>query len=114
MTSLNLISDREWEQVADFFPSMQRRGNPICNRRIFEAIVWVSNNQRSWQSLPPEFPSYLAVYARFRKWRTEGIIQPALKKLNIPMPALQSPGGGKKEKPVAAPVALQNWLFGRN
>jgi hypothetical protein len=107
-----MLSDSEWDEIAEMLPVPSPKGGPYGNREILEAIIWIACHKVTWAALPAHFPVYQSVYGRFRKWKAAGVIEPVLSRLGVAMPEPQRPGA-KRRLPATAPCAegLSSWLF---
>lgn len=48
-----LLSDREWELIADLFPAPAETGRPRNDpRKVVDSILWVLRTGSPWRDLP--------------------------------------------------------------
>ena len=129
------LTDDQWNQIADLFPTRNCKTGrrPRDRRTILNAILWVLRTGAPWRDLPTEFGPWSTVWDFFNKWNSEGIFDEVLRRLRscvIPhgeepgdlwcidgtsiRAARCSSGGGKKRHPDrtqgSRAGALQGWL----
>ncbi|CAN7804004.1 transposase [Paraburkholderia hospita] len=77
------LSDEQWSKVSVFLVDSEdeagggRAAAPV--RQIFEAVLWIRENDGAWQHLPASFPPQQTCYNRWLKWRKSGALDAALK-----------------------------------
>ncbi|WP_247745863.1 IS5 family transposase [Streptomyces oryzae] len=75
------MTDAEWAVVRDALPVPAwlegRGGQPegYCHRQMLDAIFYVTDNGIKWRAMPADFPPGTRVYAYFRRWRDQGLVQ---------------------------------------
>ena len=69
------ISDYQWNQIKDLFPTTKTGRPPKDNRMVFNAILWIARSGSAWRDLPERYGSWKTVYSRFCKWRDDGTLQ---------------------------------------
>lgn len=77
-----LLSDDEWEAIADLFPEPAATGRPPRNRRvIFNGILWILRTGSPWRDLPEEFGPWQTVWRLFDQWNDDGTLDAAQARL---------------------------------
>ncbi len=78
------MSDEQWEQIKDLFPSYRTGRPPKDNRTMFNAILWVARSGAAWRDLPKErYGSWKTVYSRFCHWRDSGLLEAIFRTMTI-------------------------------
>src|SRR5438128_7501713 len=69
------LSDEQWELVADLFDPLGRRGAPavIPRRQMVDAILFIGRTGCQWRYLPERYGAWTAVWAQWRRWRSNGV-----------------------------------------
>ena len=69
------LNDEEWELIKEMIPS-PKSGRPCKHevREMFNAIFYIVRSGCSWRNLPKDFPDWQAVYTRFRRWKSSGLL----------------------------------------
>jgi len=77
------LSDEQWELVADLFDRPGRRGAPavIPRRAMVEAILFLARTGCQWRYLPERYGPWTAVWAQWRRWRSNGVWARAMERL---------------------------------
>ena len=77
------LSDEQWELVADLFDRPGRRGAPavIPRRAMVEAILVLARTGCQWRYLPERYGPWTAVWAQWRRWRSNGVWARAMERL---------------------------------
>ena len=71
------LTDSEWEQVKNLLPPERtgKKGRPSNdNRKMLNAMVWLARSGAPWRDLPERYGPWESVYARFRKWLDDGVL----------------------------------------
>ena len=77
------LTNEQWEQIKDFFPPYSTGRPPKrSNREMFNAILWICRSGAPWRDLPDYYGLWKTVYARFCKWRDEGVLLTIFQELN--------------------------------
>ncbi|EJQ98131.1 hypothetical protein II5_00044 [Bacillus cereus MSX-A1] len=77
------LTNEQWEQIKDFFPPYSTGRPPKrSNREMFNAILWICRSGAPWRDLPDHYGLWKTVYARFCKWRDEGVLLTIFQELN--------------------------------
>jgi transposase len=75
-TSMNLVSDSQWEVIRTELPPQPFRDlggrPPVDNRKCFEGILWILSKEASWNELPEEYGARSTVNRRFLYWISTG------------------------------------------
>lgn len=70
-----LLTDEEWESIADIFPEAAPTGRPRRNpRTILDGIFWVLRTGSPWRDLPAEFGPWQTVWRLYNQWNAEGLL----------------------------------------
>ncbi len=77
------LSDEQWELVADLFEPPGRRGAPavIPRRQMVDAMLFLARTGCQWRYLPEPYGAWTAVWAQWRRWRTNGVCAAAMTRL---------------------------------
>jgi len=69
------LTDEQWEPVADLFEPPGRRGAPaqIPRRQMVEAMLFLARTGCQWRYLPERYGPWTAVWAQWRRWRSNGV-----------------------------------------
>ena len=77
-----LLTDDEWELIADEFPKPKVTGRPPRDpREMVDAALWILRTGAPWRDLPNEFGPWQTAWGTFDKWNDEGIWDRVLQKL---------------------------------
>jgi transposase len=77
-----LLTDDEWEAIADLFGEPAETGRPPRNRRtVFNGILWILRTGSPWRDLPEEFGPWQTVWRLFDQWNADGILDAAQARL---------------------------------
>lgn len=78
------LSDRQWEQIAPFFPTNGKRGGQWKDHRLLlNGILWILATGAAWRDLPERFGPWGTVYDRLRKWSRNGLWERILQRLQV-------------------------------
>jgi len=79
------MSNEEWERIAPLLPA-QRTGQkgrpPKDNRLMLNGMLWIARSGAQWRELPEYYGSWQSVYARFRKWQENGVLEGVFRALS--------------------------------
>ena len=79
------VTNEEWERITLLLP-LQNTGKkgrpPKDNRTMLNGMLWISRSGAQWRELPERYGPWQSVYARFRKWKDEGILEYAFMALS--------------------------------
>jgi Putative transposase of IS4/5 family (DUF4096) len=69
------LTPSQWQRIAPLLPTPRRRhGQPPCDLRpMIEAMLWIERAGCSWRALPSHFGPWRDVYARYHRWRQDGL-----------------------------------------
>ena len=70
------ITDERWERIQPLLPPEYtgKKGRPRKDNRIMlNGMLWMSHSGAQWRQLPERYGPWQSVYARFVKWRDDGI-----------------------------------------
>ena len=79
------LTNTEWEQIEPLLPpqSTGRKGRPPKdNRTMLNGMLWINRSGAQWRELPECYGPWQSVYARFRKWETDGVLEGVFKALS--------------------------------
>lgn len=77
-----LLTDEEWELIADVFPEPAATGRPRRAARIvLDGILWVLRTGSPWRDLPAEFGPWQTAWRMFDQWNAEGTLAEILHRL---------------------------------
>ena len=78
------LPDSQWALVADLFPPNGQRGGQWKDHRlIISGVLWILRTGAPWRDLPERFGPWQTVYDRFQRWRSEGLFDRVLERLQI-------------------------------
>jgi transposase len=78
----SLLSDEEWELIADIFPEPAATGRPRRDpRTIVNGIIWILRTGSAWRDLPEEFGPWQTVWRLFDQWNSDGTLDEILRRL---------------------------------
>jgi transposase len=81
MTRL-LLTDDEWELIADAFPEPAATGRPPRNPRVvLDGILWVLRTGAPWRDVPEEFGPWKTCWRKFDDWNADGTLVEILRRL---------------------------------
>lgn len=72
------ITNEEWARIESLMPAPNGRkgGRPRKDdRTMLNAIVWLARTGCQWREMPERYGKWQAVYARFRKWQENGLLE---------------------------------------
>ena len=77
------LSDEQWELVGDLFDPPGRRGAPaqISRRQMVDAMLFIARTGCQWRYLPERYGAWTAVWAQWRRWRSNGVWERAMTRL---------------------------------
>lgn len=77
-----LLTDDEWELVADVFPEPAATGRPRRDpRQVLDGILWVLRTGSPWRDVPPEFGTWKTCWRMFDTWNADGTLAEILRRL---------------------------------
>lgn len=82
------LSEEAFGLVADLLPPNGRRGQQWKDHRtMLNGIFWVLHTGAQWREVPERYGKWPSVYARFRRWRTDGTLDRMLERLHLALDA---------------------------
>lgn len=72
------LTTEQWERVKLLMPpeTTGKRGRlRKDDRTMLNGILWIAHSGAQWRLLPKQYGPWQSVYARFAKWRDEGIVE---------------------------------------
>lgn len=77
-----LLTDDEWNLIADIFPKPAATGRPPRDpRQVVDGIFWILRTGSPWRDLPDEFGPWQTVWRLFDKWNSDGTLDQVLQRL---------------------------------
>jgi transposase len=77
-----LLTDEEWELIADSFPPAAKTGRPRRDpRSLLDGILWVLRTGSPWRDLPAEFGPWQTAWRMFDEWNAQGTLAEILHRL---------------------------------
>ena len=77
-----LLTDDEWDLIADIFPEPGAMGRPQRDpKAVVDGILWILRTGSPWRDLPEEFGPWQTAWRLFDKWNAEGILNKILQRL---------------------------------
>ena len=70
------VTDEQWERIQPQLPPERtgKKGRPRKDdRTMLNGMLWMNHSGAQWRQLPMRYGPWQSVYARFAKWRDEGI-----------------------------------------
>ena len=78
------LTEEQWERIQPLLPPENRgkKGWPRKDdRMMLNSMLWMNHSGAQWRQLPVRYGPWQSVYARFAKWRDEGIWENIFSKL---------------------------------
>ncbi|HVA87691.1 MAG TPA: IS5 family transposase [Candidatus Saccharimonadales bacterium] len=77
------LTDAEWARIEGMFDPRGRHGAPaIYSRRtMVDAMLFLARTGCQWRYLPDRYPPWQAVWQQWRRWRTSGMWERAIKRV---------------------------------
>ncbi|MBO4165500.1 IS5 family transposase [Micromonospora sp. MMS20-R2-23] len=74
------LTDVQWAVLEPLLPAGKRPGRPSSwtRRQLIDGIRWRIRVGAPWRDVPPQYGSWSAVYALFRRWQRDGTWQQVL------------------------------------
>lgn len=99
------VTDAEWELIQDLFAHHGAGKRPVADRRrMLDAVLYVVRSGASWRMLPAEFPDWNNVYATFRRWVRDGVMETMHDRLR----AMMRERAGRAVEPTAGVLDSQS------
>ena len=79
------ITDEQWKRLEPLLPpeNTGKKGRPRKdNRMMLNGMLWMNHSGAQWRQLPKRYGPWQSVYARFAKWRDDGIWERIFSELN--------------------------------
>ncbi len=77
-----LLTEEEWDLIADVFPEQAPTGRPRRDARtVLNGILWVLRTGSPWRDLPEEFGPWQTAWRLFDKWNGNGLLAEILHRL---------------------------------
>jgi len=80
------LKNAEWKRIEPLLPPQNPIGRgrpPKDNRLMLNGMIWIDRTGAQWRELPLCYGPWQSVYARFRKWKKEGVWECVFKALTI-------------------------------
>lgn len=77
------LTNEEWKRIENLLPEPHTgKGRPAKdNRLMMNGMMWIARSGAEWRELPEKYGPWQTVYAKFRKWEKEGILELVFKAL---------------------------------
>ena len=76
------LNDAQWQKLYPLLPKKARTGRPAADHRVvIDGILWIHRTGAPWNDLPARYGSRGTVSSRFYRWRSQGIWQEILNRL---------------------------------
>jgi transposase len=74
VTGRHDLTDAQWAMLESLLPAPSRPGRPSrwTKRQLIDGIRWRIRVGAPWRDIPPDYGSWSAVYALFRRWQRDG------------------------------------------
>ena len=72
------LTDEQWKRIQPLLPpeNIGKRGRPRKDdRMMLNGMLWLNHSGAQWRQLPERYGPWQSVYARFAKWRDDGILE---------------------------------------
>ena len=77
-----LLTDEEWDLIADVFPAPAETGQPRRDpRTVLNGILWVLRTGSPWRDVPEEFGPWKTCWRMFDQWNADGTLVEILHRL---------------------------------
>ena len=77
-----LLTDDEWDLIADVFPEPAATGRPRRDpRTIVDGVLWILRSGSAWRDLPKELGPWQTVWRWFDQWNADGTLDEILQRL---------------------------------
>ena len=77
------LTDAEWRQIADLFPSSAGDGSCRRDRQVLNGILWALRTGNDWHRMPPRYGAWQTIYACYRRWTDSGRLGCICRRLSI-------------------------------
>ena len=70
------MTNEEWERISPLLPPQKtgKKGRPPKeNRVMLNGMIWIDRTGAQWRELSACYGPWQSVYARFRKWKKDGV-----------------------------------------
>lgn len=69
------LTDAQWVVLQPLLPKAKKPGRPPTwtKRLLVNGIRWRVRTGAPWRDIPPEYGSWQAIYALFRRWQRAGV-----------------------------------------
>jgi transposase len=70
-----LLTDDEWQSIADLFPEPAATGRRQRDRRtVLNGILWILPTGSPWRDLPENFGPWQTAWRLFDQWNSDGTL----------------------------------------
>jgi len=84
------LRDEQWQKLQPLLPGKADTGRPANDhRQIINGILWIQRTGAPWDDLPERYGSRGTVSSRFYRWRTQGVWQQILERLQQQADAIE-------------------------
>ena len=70
------LTDEQWQRIQPLLPpeNTGKKGRPRKDdQTMLNGMLWMNHSGAQWRQLPERYGPWQSVYARFAKWRDDGI-----------------------------------------
>ena len=70
------LTDEQWKRIQPQLPpeNTGKKGRPRKDdRMMLNGMLWINRSGAQWRQLPERYGPWQSVYARFAKWRDDGV-----------------------------------------
>ncbi len=79
------LTDEQWKRIQPLLPPEHtgKKGRPRKDdRTMLNGMLWMNHCGAQWRQLPARYGPWQSVYARFAKWRNNGVWEHIFSELN--------------------------------
>ena len=79
------LTDEQWKRIQPLLPpeNTGKKGRPRKDdRMMLNGMLWLNHSGAQWRQLPERCGPWQSVYARFAKWRDDGILESIFNELS--------------------------------
>ena len=72
------LTEEQWKRIQPLLPpeNTGKKGRPRKDdRTMVNGMLWMNRSGAQWRQLPERYGPWQSVYARFAKWRDDGILK---------------------------------------
>ena len=79
------LTDEQWNRIQPLLPPEYtgKKGRPRKDNRVMlNGMLWMNHSGGQWRQLPERYGPWQSVYARFAKWRDDGVLERVFSELS--------------------------------